>query len=833
MRCFRPIPFLVLFVLSALVPAVSATTTVDPFPVHASMRPNVEFWKKIYAEYPSTQGVLHDTNNLSIIYEIIDLEPHGPGSSRVNSERIKAAKKRYQALLERLGHGATPVTPTECRVYALFGPNPKGRDFLQARDTIRCQTGQKDMFLAGVKRSGKYLERIKDILRSHGLPDDLAYLPHVESSYNYEAYSKFGAAGIWQFTRSTGQRFMQVDYVVDERRDPVAATYAAARFLKDNYELLGSWPLALTAYNHGPNGMLRAKKEKGTYARIFDEYDGSRFKFASRNFYSEFIAARYVAKNYRRYFGEISLDQPVLYHTVEMEGYAPVASICNFFRVDVEEIRKVNPALRPPVFEGQKHIPKGYRLRLPGEAQKMARMSAALPSSLFASQQQRSNFYRVQRGDTAGKIARQHRVSIQELAAANGLSRRATIYVGQNLRIPAGGEKAIMLASATTDRKQAPAVPTMAALKEKVLAKASVQENATKAVTLRAKWRPSGNPFGLIAAPEEDVPPPTLVARMDKAEVSRSSAQTALTPLQYKKSVASQVMPETPAVAIEEGVVTDGAVPTEAPLLALAESVVVDSPLEDPPVVVVEEIELAPQAASAEVVAMVAPPADGLESEMAAEAAEDLSDGAPLAEALEGFAAIEASEAAEIVNPLVLVGNFDVAKVKTVKGTATGTILVEVEETLGHYADWLEIPTRTIRQLNRFQYGRAIQYGQKLQLPFAKVSKEDFEERRYLYHKEMVEDFFVAYKVEGEKIYRVKKGDNLWTLCNEDFGLPFWLIKQYNANFDFHALRLGSEIKVPVVSKIDSNSQIAEVVPAEPSAKPLARNVSSKRAVAR
>jgi membrane-bound lytic murein transglycosylase D len=489
-----------------------------------------------------------------------------------------------------------------------------------------------------------------------------------------------------------------------------------------------------------------------------------------------------------------------------MEGYAPVASICNFFRVDVEEIKKVNPALRPPVFDGQKHIPKGYRLRLPGESQKMARMSSALPSSLFASQQQRSNFYRVQRGDTAGKIARQHRVSIQELAAANGLSRRATIYVGQNLRIPVGGEKAIMLASATTDRKQAPAVPTMAALKEKVLAKASVQENTVKAVTLRAKWRPSGNPLGLIAAPEEDVPPPTLVARMDK----------------------KSVVPQAPPV-----VEAETAAPVEAPLLARAESVVVDSPLMDQPVVVVEEIKQAPQTASAEVVAMVAPPADGLESELAAEAAEDLSAGAPLAEALEGFAAIEAAEAAEVVNPLVLVGNFDVAKVKTVKGTATGTIQVEVEETLGHYADWLEIPTRKIRQLNRFQYGRTIQYGQKLQLPFAKVSKEDFEERRYLYHKEMVEDFFVAYKVEGEKIYRVKKGDNLWTLCNEDFGLPFWLIKQYNANFDFHALRLGSEIKVPVVSKIDSDSQIAEVVPAEPAVKPLARNISSKRPVAR
>ncbi len=445
MSRFLHLFFVVFLFHLGIVPPLSAMTSRDPFPVHASMRPNVEFWEKIYSEYPSTKGVLHDSNKLGIVYEVIDLQPHGHGSSRANRKRIKRVKERYRAMLDKFARGLPPATRAERRVYSMFGPNPKRHEFRQAREDIRCQTGQKDRFLAGVKRSGKYLARIKDIFRRQGLPEDLAYLPHVESSYNYEAYSKFGAAGIWQFTRSTGRRFMQVDYVVDERRDPIAASYAAAKFLKENHALLGSWPLALTAYNHGPNGMLRAKKEKGSYARIFDEYDGKRFKFASRNFYSEFIAARHVAKNYRRYFGNISLDQPVLYHTVEMEGYVSAARIAKFFHVGVDEIKRVNPALRPPVFSGQKLIPQGYRLRLPGHSQKMARLSAALPSSLFEKRQKRSKFYRVQRGDTAGKIASRHRVSLTDLVAANGLSRRATIYVGQNLRIPASGEKATWL----------------------------------------------------------------------------------------------------------------------------------------------------------------------------------------------------------------------------------------------------------------------------------------------------------------------------------------------------------------------------------------------------
>ncbi len=800
MRCFFSLFLLVSFFLGGFACPVSAMTSRDPFPVHVSMRPNVEFWKKIYSEYPSTKGVVHDSNNLSIIYEIIDLEPHGHGSSRINRERIKKVKKRYLTMLGKFAKGKAPATHVERRIYAMFGPNPKQHEFQQAQDDIRCQTGQKDRFLAGIKRSGKYLDRIKDIFKSQGLPEDLAYLPHVESSYNYKAYSKFGAAGIWQFTRSTGRRYMQVDYVVDERRDPIAASYAAAKFLKANHELLGSWPLALTAYNHGPNGMLRAKKEKGSYAKIFDEYNGKRFKFASRNFYSEYIAATHVAKNYKRYFGNVSVDRPILYHTVEMEGYASVATMAKFFHVGVDEIKKVNPALRPPVFDGQKHIPKGYRLRLPGHSQKMARLSSALPSSLFEKRQKRSNFYRVQRGDTAGKIAQRHKVSINDLAAANGLSRRATIYVGQNLRIPGGGESSTMLASAPKSRQRSQAVPTMTTLKEKVLAKASAQESAKSPVRSLAKWRPQGNPHGLIAAREEETPPPALVARAEKKMVELEELQ----------------------------------------IIAQANTVAVDN-IESAPPVIVAQVSPAPPALLEEIAEPML-----LASVVGAELSAQLDDGLPevpvvaeaedVVEEIEIFAAEEAAievaeamVAAEDINPLVLIGNFDVTKMKTVKGAATGTIQVEVEETLGHYADWLEIPTRKIRTLNRYRFGKPIHYGQHLKLPFAKVSKEDFEERRYLYHKELVEDFFVAYRVESEKSYRVKKGDNLWTLCHEDFDLPFWLIKQYNVDFDFRALRLGTEIKVPVVTKIDSESQVAEVVPGSLPGKALAKSITAKK----
>lgn len=121
-----------------------------------------------------------------------------------------------------------------------------------AADSIRVQTGQKERFLEGVVRSGAYLPAIKKIFRAYNLPEDLAYLPHVESSFDTKAYSKLGASGVWQFTYSTGKQYLRIDGAVDERGDPLLAAHAAAKYLKNSYDLLGSWPLALTSITTEP-----------------------------------------------------------------------------------------------------------------------------------------------------------------------------------------------------------------------------------------------------------------------------------------------------------------------------------------------------------------------------------------------------------------------------------------------------------------------------------------------------------------------------------------------------------------------------------------------------
>ncbi|MDZ7642237.1 MAG: LysM peptidoglycan-binding domain-containing protein [Desulfurivibrio sp.] len=728
---------LLLAILLLLVGGVAVAG--EPFPVYDEIRPNIAFWQDIYGRYPSTAGVLHDRRDLEIIYTQLEVENTWDSPARRrNRATINQARQRYRRILLELAKDGQPENAEQRRVLALFGDKPTAARLRRAADNIRFQRGLKDRFREGVSRSGAYLARIKEIMRENGLPEDLAYLPHVESSFNYEAYSRLGAAGIWQFMRATGRQYMTVDYVLDERRDPIRASHAAARLLRDNYQRLGSWPLAITAYNHGANGMARAVARYGDYPTIFRQYNSNLFGFASRNFYAEFLAARQVAKNAEDYFGPLQRAPVRRSHEVVLPGYVPFAELVRQLKIDAATLRRYNPGLRPPVFRGEKYLPKGYHLRVPAKPE-VIRRAAELPPGIMLAKQKRSAFYTVRRGDTAWEIARRHGVGLHELIAINQLDGRATIYAGQNLRIPGEEEETTRLAAARP-------VPA--------------------AEGRQAAESPADTPA--VVTPGEGLELPTT------GEVPEPAAE--------EPAVAAvEQVGEPTAVVKSETATADEAAPTvpESRLAALGSMVLASA-----------RDSLAPGDAVAG--------ADGelLNSRQALALSGD-------AGRLPAQAQVAATAEPEVINPAVVAGHIRVERTWREDGRLYGEIRVEVEETLGHYADWLGIATQRLRRLNGFAFGRPIRLDQRLRLPLDSTGQDVFEEQRYEFHKALIEDFYAAYQVEGVDNYRIRTGDSIWSLSRERFELPLWLLRQYNPGLALDDLKPGQEIKVPQVVAIN------------------------------
>jgi membrane-bound lytic murein transglycosylase D len=496
---------------------------------------------------------------------------------------------------------------------------------------------------------------------------------------------------MWQFTRSTGKRFMQVGYTIDERRDPMLSSFAAAKLLGHNFRKLNSWPLAVTAYNHGVTGMRRAQRKKGSYERIFKEYRSRSFRFASRNFYSEFLAAREAAKNYRQYFGDVKLNSPRKTHAIELTGYVPLLDVARHLNLDPAELRALNPALRDPVFRGQKYVPRGYRLQLPDRnGTDWNQLMARLPQQLYRHKQKRSSIYTVRRGDTAGKIAKRHGVKLKDLIAANNLNRRATIYVNQNLRIPLPEPKSTRIAK---QRKKTPSVPS---------SRASNRVPASLSAAVDPALQPSAAGTNSTA----------VARRHQPATISKDS----------------------------------GSVPEAGP---------------------------ASNPAQADPLALSQAQAMALNS-----------------------AVLKLS-----LLPAIMQGHFAVDRVSTKGGKPVGHIRVEAEETLGHYAEWLKVSAGEIRRLNGLRFGRALHLSQRIKIPLHRVTKNEFEVKRFEYHQELAEDFFASYRVEKVWTYSIKKGDNIWTLSRREFEVPVWLIKQFNGHVDFGALVPSQKLIIPVVEK--------------------------------
>ena len=446
-------------------PTVRSLAARQPdFPKPAALVPRVDFWKRIYSEVDSGGGLLHDTEDLSLVYETVRLPDD---TSRLAQERfLRERREHYQSILERLANGArNNPDAEERRVLSLFPSDVSDATLRQAAGQVRFQLGQADKFRAGLIRQGRWERYMRGVFAERGLPVELASLPHVESSFNPGARSHVGASGLWQFTRSTGRIYMRVDHVIDERNDPWLATVAAARLLSSNYQRTNSWPLALTGYNHGVAGMERAVQMLGTrdIATILDRYESRSWGFASKNFYCEFLAALEVEENAERYFGKLLRDPPDNPEIAVLPSYYKPASLAAAFGVSIEALREANLALVDSVWSGQRLVPAGYALRVPRNPLRATPdvVLASVPAQDRHVEQVRDAEYQVKRGDTLSHIAARFGVRTKDLMAANGLKSASSIHAGQKLEIP--GRSRTVIASAERDDDDDDDAPAVAA----------------------------------------------------------------------------------------------------------------------------------------------------------------------------------------------------------------------------------------------------------------------------------------------------------------------------------------------------------------------------------
>jgi membrane-bound lytic murein transglycosylase D len=853
---------------------VGAAEPAGSFARPPALEPDILFWTKVYTEVDTRGGMIHDSSHLGVVYEVVRF-PKGAGP-RTQRRLVKSAKKRYKNILLALARGKREnLSDDQARVLALWPEGVSNKSLRAATRRLRFQLGQSDKFQAGLARSGIWESHIRNILADMGLPKELVALPHVESSFNPKARSRVGAAGLWQFTRSTGRRFMRIDRSVDERMDPYLATVAAARLLSHNYTATGTWPLAITSYNHGTAGMRRAARKLGTkdITRIVREYRSRRFGFASRNFYVAFLAAVEIHFNPDRYFNVIPRHSVPPTQLVRVPDYVSIGTLQRVLGIDKDVLRELNPALRSSIWRGAKYVPRGYELRIPASEARdevLAALSQISEDERYGSQT-RDRYYKVRRGNTLAGIAKHFEIDLDDLVAVNGLPNRHRIRTGQVLALPLPDGVKVDPAAPVPSAGPPPAQPEPTLVAENgqytvrrgdsvwlIARRLGVAEETL--VSLNELGDGGRIHVGQVLRVEAEKPPPVVIA----------AASTDAEPLE----VAGQAVPDTtlnarieapgaePAEGADAGAAMAGedtaplsatqplvvaagepAVATEMPqAIGDTTSGVAAVAGDTPPDAVAEVVEdMTPEHVSDGSIARVEqaePISDEVVEDMVPEHVSDgsiarveqaepvsdevledmtpehVSDG--LIARVEQAEPVSAEEAEEIAPALPLTVQPDLsADPSDYSVVANDSIEVQAAETLGHYAEWLELRAWRLRQLNGMRYRQPVVIGQRLSLDFSRVSASDFEHRRIAYHRSLQESFFKSNRIAGTSTHVIRPGESLWILARRTYEIPVWLLRQYNPDLDFAAVAIGVTVTVPRVESLGEEPTVARATTAK------------------
>lgn len=353
----------------------------EEFAIPEDLHDRVSFWFDVYTIHDSNHRIIHHARYPWIVYKVVDVteiinasKPKARWMRNQKADRLVADEvRKIKLALQSLSHkkDLSHLRDEEQLVSAVLErlPGQLRKRAAEASSQVRVQTGQKDYFSKGLIESAQYLPRMNEIFKAKHIPVELARLPFVESSFNRAAESKVGASGIWQFVGNTGKKFMIVDHSIDERQSPFKATEAAAKLLKENHLITGhSWPLAVTAFNHGPAGVKRAAKFARTknLATIIEKYRTRNFRFATANYYCEFLAALYAETYQKEIFGDLKTGVVHEIAEISLSKALRVNQVLSLTGLNAEEFLQFNPDLK----KAMKHntlLPRGFHLHFPAD----------------------------------------------------------------------------------------------------------------------------------------------------------------------------------------------------------------------------------------------------------------------------------------------------------------------------------------------------------------------------------------------------------------------------------------------------------------------------------
>lgn len=310
-------------------------------------------------------------------------------------------------------------------------------------------TKGRDRFQLWLNRSGRYMPLMTQIFRENGLPEDLVFVSLIESGFNPYAYSRSHAVGAWQFMKGTGRKYgLRIDSYIDERRDVVKSTHAAAAYLKDLYAMFDSWPLALASYNGGEGRVGRAMKRTNT-EDFWDLRATRHLHPETQNYVPKFMAATIIAKNPEKYGFAPKYEKPLVYDEVTITRPTDLRVIAKVASVTYGELKHLNPELRQGVTPlGY----KAYRLKLPvGTRGVFEQNFSKLPEWSKTVWMRHT----IRRGETLSSIARRFGTSTTALRDMNQLS-GSGIRAGATVLVPAGPDSPRYAgATARTERRPA------------------------------------------------------------------------------------------------------------------------------------------------------------------------------------------------------------------------------------------------------------------------------------------------------------------------------------------------------------------------------------------